>query len=121
MNRSFSITLPADTNYHNLYSLIVGTKYAVVHGGTAETGITGAIPVDGILPDRGCQLDIQADSTNTGTITIGDRNNANTGGPILTAGGNLTKRSHRNVICLKDYLIKGSVASQKINVVAEFL
>ena len=90
MFRTFKITLPADTNNHNLYSLIVGQVsgtniqgYGLAQGGTNETGITGAIPSSGILPDRGTFLEIQADGANANTLTINDSNYANTTGKVI--------------------------------------
>jgi hypothetical protein len=120
-HRNFKVTLPADTNFHNLYSLLVGSKYGVANGGTSETGITGAIPTDGILPDRVSKLEIQADIANTGTLTVGDRNSANTSGKVLTTGNTMLSTSMRNTICLKDYLLQGSVASQACEVEIEFI
>lgn len=115
--RAFKVTLPADTNNHNLYSLIVGTSnYGSAQGGTDETGITGAIPTDGILPDRVSFLSITADSGNTGTIAINDRNNANTTGETLAATKQYAQTSTRNGICLKDFLIAGSANSQAFEV-----
>jgi hypothetical protein len=111
--RTFKVTLPADTNNHNLFSLIVGTaNYGAANGGTDEAGITGAIPTDGILPDRGTFLEIQADSANAGTITINDRNSANTTGKVLQVGDTFQVSSNINTICFKDYFIKGSINSQ---------
>ena len=113
MHRTFAITLPADTNPHNLYSLIVGTAaYGLVNGGTNETGITGAIPTDGILPDRVQQLIIQV---NTGSIKIKDRNTSDAGQQYDTPGS-LTETSNRNSICLKDYIIKGVAGSETLSV-----
>jgi hypothetical protein len=117
--RTFAITLPADTNNHNLYSLIVGQVsgsnqhgYGLAQGGTNETGITGAIPTDGILPDRGNFLEIQTSSTNTGTVSINDSNNANTTGEVVAAGGVYSRAFTTNCICFKDYFVQGSANSQ---------
>lgn len=117
MFRTFKITLPNDTNNHNLFSLIVGTAvYGLANGGTDETAITGAIPTDGILPDRGMFLEIQADSGNAGTLTVNDRNSANTTGKVLSAGDVFDITAHYNTICYKDYFLKGSVGSQACEV-----
>jgi len=117
MFRTFKITLPADTNNHNLFSLIVGTSsYGLIQGGTNETGITGAIPTDSILSDRGSFLEIQADSGNANTLTINDRNNANTTGKILNATDVFSVSNDRNTICFKDYLLQGGAASQAMEV-----
>lgn len=128
MFRAFKITLPADTNYHNLFSLIVGTSsptnvqgYGLAQGGTNETAITGAIPSSGILPDRGNFLEIQADSGNSGTLTISDRNNANSTGKVLNAADIFQASSNRNSVCFKDYFIAGSASSQVMEVHLEII
>src|ERR1044071_9741047 len=115
--RTFKITLPADTAVHNLFSLIVGTaNYGLVNNGTNETAITGAIPTDGILTDRGTFLDVQADSGNGNTLTVNDRNSANTTGKVLNAGSTFAVTSTRNTICYKDYFLQGGAASQACEV-----
>lgn len=117
MFRTFKLTLPADTNNHNLFSLIVGTaNYGLVNGGTNETGITGAIPSSGILPDRGTFIEIQADSTNANTLTVNDSNYANTTGKVLNSGDIFSVSTSRNTVCFKDYFLQGGASSQKCEV-----
>lgn len=111
--RAFKVTLPADTNNHNLFSLLVGTSiYGAAQGGTNETAIAGAIPTNGILTDRVSYISLTADSGNAGNVAINDRNNANTTGEVLAAGKQFLQTSTRNTICLKDFLIAGSANSQ---------
>lgn len=126
--RNFAVTLPADTNNHNLYSLLVGSVtstnvhgYGLTEGGTNETGITGAIPTDGILPDRGTSLNIIASGSNTSTITVNDRNFANTVGVSLGAGGSFSNSSDRNEVCFKDFFIQGGAASQQFEVALDWV
>lgn len=94
--RSFQFTAEADTNYHNLYSKLIT--------------LTGAIPTDGIFPDRVAEVTIGLDTPqnsagNGGMIlTIADRNQQ--GGLAIEAGGSNTWRSNRNTICLKDFYYK---------------
>lgn len=121
--RTFKLTLPADTNNHNLFSLIVGQVsntniqgYGLAQGGTNETGITGAIPTNGILPDRGFFLEIQADSGNASTLTVNDSNFTNTTGKVLNASDTFSISSSRNIICFKDYFLKGGANSQACEV-----
>ncbi len=117
MFRTFKVTLPADTQNHNLFSLIVGTaNYGLANGGSNETGITGAIPTNGILPDRGTFLEIQADSGNASTLTVNDSNNANTNGKVLNSLDTFSVNSSRNTICFKDYFLKGGANSQACEV-----
>jgi hypothetical protein len=121
MMRTFKITLPADTAVHNLFSLIVGTAvYGLVNGGTNETGITGVIPSGGIMPDLVSLLIIIGDSGNTGTVSINDRNNANTTGPVPAKSTIFNiGPSMKNSINLKDYFLQGSAASQVVEVLIE--
>lgn len=110
MLRTFSIAL-ADTAVHNLWTLI--------------NTITGAIPTDGILPDRGMQLDIVNLVSNgpgaaTPTLTLLDSNKANTSGGVIIPGGSFSKRSTRNTICLKDYNVQAS-ANLTFTVDVEYL
>ena len=106
MHRSFKITLPGDTNYHNLYTLMLA--------------ITGAAPTDGILPDRVAELEMQADNGNgVNTVTVADGNNANTTGRALTAGDIYLKRKDRNIICLRDYYLAGSAGGESVEVEIE--
>jgi hypothetical protein len=118
MQRSFKITLPADTNSHNLFSLIVGgTVYGTAQGGTAETAITGAIPTDGTFPDRCQYLAINGDAANTGTVAVNDRNAANTSGiPFAKSLPFSLGPFPTNSICLKDWLMAGSANSQAFEV-----
>jgi hypothetical protein len=117
MFRTFKLTLPADTLNHNLFSLIVGTaNYGLAQGGSNETGITGAIPASGILPDRGTFLEIQADLGNANTITVNDSNYANTSGKVISAGAVFSVEASRNTICYKDYFLKGGANSQACEV-----
>jgi hypothetical protein len=117
MTRVFSVTIPADTNYHNLFSLLVGTAvYGAANGGTNETAITGAIPTDGILPDRCTQL-IFGGTATTG-ILISDRNNANSAGyPLVNNVQTIMGTPGVNAICLKDLFVKGSGLSFDIVIV----
>jgi len=105
MFRAFTVTLPADTNNHNLYAALLA--------------ITGAIPTDGILVDRVNYLEIQADLANASTLTVNDENYANTTGKVLNAGNVYNRQSTRNTICLRDYYLQGGAASQKVEVTLE--
>jgi hypothetical protein len=105
--RTFAITLPNDTIYHQLYPLI--------------TAVTGAIPTDGILPDRGTYFLLQADlSNNADTITIGDKNNTNTNGPVLNAGDPFTQNASGNTIDFKSFYVKQSTGGLKCEVALGF-
>lgn len=101
MERVFNLTLPADTTYHNLY--------------TALLALTGAVPANGILPDRVYDLKIVAASTNgANTISVADNNFANSTGLALASGDVFYRTSNRNAISLKDLYLAGSAASQAV-------
>lgn len=100
-HRTFTMTMPADNNYHCLYDMLAGLN--------GETAITGAIPTDGILPDRVRELFVQMDPANAAnTINISDSNHANSAGAAYAGGDAFQKKASRNVICLRDYFLKGN-------------
>lgn len=111
MQRSFLLTLTV--NFQNLYSLMVA--------------VPGAIPTDGILPDRVSSLNIRWDS-GTGKVTIADSNSSNTRGVVLQTGGDVilgysldqfVQTSLKNTICIRDYRVKGATGNEKIQVTIE--
>lgn len=89
--RAFNFTLPATTNYYNLW-----TTVSALPGWSANNIYT---------PDRGCELVINSDS---GTIYVSDSNNANVAGTPVKVDGSLLFRTNGNGICLKEIWIKGS-------------
>lgn len=97
MQREFNITLT--TAYQDLYTLMLA--------------VTGAVPTDGILPDRGLMLGITVDPGNANTVTWADRNNANNTGYVMTSTLQFGPFPN-NAICFRDYLFKGGAASQAI-------
>jgi len=103
MTRTFGFTLPADTNTRNLYTYLCT--------------ITGVNPNDGSFRERCTHLIIVPTSGNSGTITICDSNNANTGGIILAGtSAPIVIRTTGNDICLRDFYMKPSAASQGLQV-----
>lgn len=100
MYRQFNVTL--STSFQDLYTLM--------------KAVTGAIPTDGILPDRCKELSLTPGAANNADVTIADsQDNANNAGILLT---NMTKRSNRNTICLRDYVAKGN--GQTLIIEAEY-
>lgn len=98
MTREFNVTVPNGT-YSDLYSLMLL--------------VTGAVPTDGILPDRGQSLGVVVDPANSSTVTWADRNNANNTGYVMTSSLQFGPLMN-NGICFRDFLFKGGAASQKI-------
>lgn len=101
MHRAFELTLP-NTDEQNLFTLM--------------SAVTGAVPTDGVLPDRVNDLSLKVRS---GTVTLGDRNSANAGGSDFGAGEGITKRSGRNTICLRDYTLTGAAGGEVVEVDVE--
>lgn len=94
-HRSFTVTMAADSNYHNLYTILLSQ--------------TGAVPTDGILPDRVSRLFIQMASANAASlINVSDSNFANSAGPGYAGGDAFLVESDRNTVCLRDYYLKGN-------------
>jgi hypothetical protein len=113
--RAFSVTVPDDANFHNLFSLIVGTAiYGLANGGTNETGITGAVPTNGILSNLVSLLVLSVPSGNTENKLLSDRNYANSSITVFKSGatGQLTiGPMSKNSINLMDYFVANSSAA----------
>lgn len=103
MNREFDVTLT--TSFQDLYTLMLT--------------VTGAVPTDGILPDRCQMLGVILDPGNTNTVTYADRNNANNTGYIVTSTLQFGPFPS-NVICLRDHFFKGGASGQKIKVIPSY-
>jgi hypothetical protein len=106
MHRSFTVTLPSNGQYSNLYSLLL----ALAGPNTAST----------YLPDQVATLEIQASLLNqSNTVTVCD--SSNSGGKVLIAGDTFNKTFRSNNICLKEYTLLSSVgplSAENANVVA---
>jgi hypothetical protein len=101
MQRSFKVTLPADTNPYQLYGRLLL--------------VAGAVPTDGVFPSMVRELTFIA----RGTLFLGDSNIANSVGVSFVTGGSLKKTSDRNSINLKDYYVKGNAGSEVFEVMIE--
>lgn len=102
--RHFNLTLTG--SYQNLYTLMLA--------------VTGAVPTDGILPDRVRELSITAAVANSTTaVLVSDSNNANSGGSeILSSTGPFIRRSPAQTICLRDYNLKGNTLVVEVDIEA---
>ena len=89
--KAFSTTVPATTNYYNLWTLL--------------TAIPGWAPAGTLVPDRCCELILGSDS---GVLLVSDSNYANVAGMPIAVGGCLALRTPGNSICLKEIFVKGS-------------
>ena len=95
MLRTFNITLPADTNPHNLYSLMLLE--------------TGAVPVDGILPKSVQELTVLSGA---GTVKVADVLGK---GKSYGPGDSMTKRSgSKNEIHIPDFYVTGAAGAEDI-------
>ena len=94
MHRSFTVTLPSNGQYSNLYSLLL----ALAGPNTAST----------YLPDQVATLEIQASLLNqSNTVTVGDSSNSS--GRVLGAGDVFSRAFRSNNICLREYTLLSSV------------
>ena len=100
-SRQLSITIPADNNWHNLYTLMLA--------------VPGAVPTDGILSKNVCNLNIYNNSA--GTIYIADSNYANNTGDPIVATGNWYKSSSFNNIFIPDYFVQGNALTFSVDTV----
>lgn len=89
--KAFSITLPATTNYYNLWDRL--------------QLIPNFAPANVLIPDRACEVVINSDS---GTLLVADGNFANAQGVPVVTGGSLLFRTNGNSVCLKEIWLKGS-------------
>ena len=104
MQRSFQLTLTTGSTVYNLYTLM--------------RAISGAVPTDGILPDRVNQLSIQLDGSTT--VYIGDNllSASQYGAKLLSTGDSLTAGpTFGNGVCLRDYYLMGGANGAKVNVI----
>ena len=100
MFRTF--TLPATQTLTPIWNLMVTAGYINNIGEELASGVKN----DAIIPDRVCMLDVRPSDITTGNITYRDQQAA---GGVAQQLTNMSKRSSRNSICLKDYLFKSSV------------
>jgi len=100
-HRSFTLTLTGA--YQNLYTLM--------------SAVTGAVPTDGILPDRVRELTITAAVANSTTaVLLSDANNANSTGTEILNAVPFTRRAFGNSICLRDYTLKGNTLVAQVDI-----
>lgn len=102
-SRQFNVTIPSDSNFHNLYTLLLT--------------ISGAIPTDGILAKSVCILNISL--TGTTSFNIAGSNYANNSGtPITTTNPTWSRQTDRNLIFIPDYYVQGSAATFSLGLVS---
>lgn len=109
MYRSFNLTLPADTNAHNLWDLIVAAGFCDQLGNM----LVSSVKNDAIVPNKVQQLTI---TVRTGSIAISDNSGAAGGGVTYTAGSSMTWRNNLNTIYLKDRVLTGAAGSETFTV-----
>jgi hypothetical protein len=105
VQRSFQLTLTTASTVYNLYTLM--------------RAVTGAVPTDGILPDRVNRFSIQSDDSNqTANVFVGDSLlSSSQYGAKLAAGGSLSiGPTFGNGVCLRDFYLMGSADGTKVNV-----
>jgi hypothetical protein len=102
--------LPTTTSFQTLWDAMVLAGYCDSLGNM----LVSSVKNDAIIPDRVQQLTLTPAAANAGDVTITDQ--TNTTGYILS---NMTNRSDRNTICLREYKFKGSDTNQNLIVEIE--
>ena len=100
MFRTF--TLPVPTTLTSIWSLMQTAGFINNIGEM----LVASVKNSAIIPDRVMELDVRPSDTTTGNITYRDQQ-ADPG--VEQQLTNMSKRSNRNTICLKDYLFASSV------------
>lgn len=100
-SRQFSLTIPADNNFHNLYTLMLG--------------VTGAVPTDGILAKSVSHINIINNDPAT-TMNIADSNFAHNTGDPVAAGTNWFREANRNSFYLPDFNVQGTSVPFSIDI-----
>jgi hypothetical protein len=94
--------LPVTTTLTNLWTLLQTAGYIDSLGNELVTAVKNGA----VVPDRVMEFDVRPSDTTTGNITYRDQQADPGTDPQLT---NMSKRSNRNSICLKDYMFASSV------------
>ena len=101
MFRFFNV--PVTTNPTSLWELLVDNLYIDFLGNNLVAGQKNGQ----IVPDRVAELDVRPGDANIGDVVY---NNSTASGATAVVLQNMSKRSNRNSICLKDYLFSSSNA-----------
>lgn len=107
MFRTF--TLPLTASYASIWSLLQTGAFIDSRGNDLNNA-------SAIIPDRVSKLDIRPADANTGNVTYKDQFEAPGTIQQLT---NMSKRSNRNSICLRDYLFADSTGGDALVVEIE--
>jgi len=110
MFRTFTLPLTAD--YQSIWQLLINAGFCDSLGNE----LVSSVKNDAIIPDRVSELDVRAADANTGVITYEDQQASPGTNQTLS---NMSKRSGRNSICLKDYLFADSTAEDALVVEIE--
>ena len=90
--------LPTTATATSLFSLLVNNGYCDSLGNM----LVASAKNGAIIPDRVAELDLRPGDDVTGTVFYQDNSGSASVASVLS---NMSKRSNRNSICLKDYLI----------------
>jgi hypothetical protein len=104
-------TLPMTASYQSIWQLMVTAGFIDSLGNMLVSGVKN----DAIIPDRVMELDVRPADANTVNTTYRD-SQADPG--VEQVLDNMSKRSNRNSICLKDYTF-ANASSQSLVVEIE--
>lgn len=109
MFREFVV--PTTATPTSIWNLLVNNGYCDSLGNMLVSGVKN----NAIIPDRVMQLDVRPGDAVTGTVLYQDNSGS---ASVSSALSNMTKRSTRNSICLKDYLVSNlTVAGTEVVIV----
>lgn len=111
MFRTFTLQVPV-TTFTNLWTMLQTDGFIDSLGNELVSGVKNGA----ILPDRVAEFDVRPCDAATGTIKYRDQQADPGTEQALT---NMSKRSNRNSICLKDYLFNASVDANTEQLVLE--
>lgn len=106
MFRTF--TVPLTATYQSIWTLLIGAGFCDSQGNM----LVNSAKNDAIIPDRVAQLDVRPADANAGNVTYRDQQADPGTEQQLT---NMSKRSNRNSICLKDYLFADAVEAEALD------
>jgi hypothetical protein len=110
MFRTF--TLPLTSSYASIWDLMITAGFCDSLGNMLVSSVKNSA----IIPDRVMELDVRPADANSGNVTYRDRQADPGTEQQLT---NMSKRSNRNSICLRDYQFADSTAEDALVVEIE--
>lgn len=110
MFRQFIV--PTTATPTSIFQLLVNNGYCDSLGNMLVASVANGA----IIPERVCMLDIRPGDNVAGTLLIKDNSGS---ASTTTALTNLSKRSSRNSICIRDYLLSNATVAETETAIIE--